>query len=136
MGLKALESGKSGKCEACRAHFRDCGVHSTTWSRIVSNAKRRGLPVTLTPNEVWDLLVQQEFRCRLSGLPIQERENASLDRIDNTKGYVAGNVQWVHKDINRMKNTHTQAYFTDLCRAVAEVSHATDVGQVAARRTA
>ena len=45
--------------------------------------------------------------------------SASLDRIDNTKGYVAGNVQWLHKDINWMKGRFTQPRFLALCRAVA-----------------
>jgi hypothetical protein len=136
VGLKALESGKSKKCSACRALYRNCGVHSSTWTRIVHNANLRNLPVEVTPNEVWDLLIQQDFRCKLSGLHLEERKNASLDRIDNSRGYVAGNVQWVHKDINRMKNIHTQDYFISLCRAVAEVSHETDVGQVAPRSPA
>lgn len=43
---------------------------------------------------------------------------ASLDRIDNTKGYLEDNVQFVHKDINRMKWAHSQQYFIELCSKV------------------
>lgn len=35
----------------------------------------------------------------------------SLDRINNDKGYVRDNVQWVHKDINFMKGKLTNETF-------------------------
>ena len=38
------------------------------------------------------------------GTLLKNEQTASLDRIDSTKGYVPGNIQWVHKDINRIKN--------------------------------
>jgi hypothetical protein len=34
-------------------------------------------------------------------------ETASLDRIDNKKGYIKGNVRWVLLGINYMKNRHS-----------------------------
>ena len=45
---------------------------------------------------------------------------ASLDRIDSTKGYVVGNVQWVLSEINIMKNDLPNEKFLDLCRKVAD----------------
>ena len=44
----------------------------------------------------------------------------SLDRIDNNKGYIEENVQWVHKDINMMKRIYSQDYFIYMCKLVAE----------------
>ena len=43
----------------------------------------------------------------------------SLDRIDSLKGYAIDNVQWVHKDINKMKNIHSQPAFINICKLVA-----------------
>jgi hypothetical protein len=72
---------------------------------------------------VWNLFLSQDRKCALSGIPIgfQDRSGstASLDRIDNSKGYVIGNVQWVHKDVNIMKHTHSQDYFIGLCATIA-----------------
>lgn len=45
---------------------------------------------------------------------------ASLDRIDNSKGYEEGNIQWVHKDVNFMKRTYSQEYFIKLCTLISE----------------
>lgn len=44
--------------------------------------------------------------------------SASLDRIDSSKGYEQGNVQWVHKDINNMKQSFSQDKFIDWCKKV------------------
>ena len=43
---------------------------------------------------------------------------ASLDRIDSKKGYIEGNIQWVHKDINRMKWAFNEDYFIKLCNNI------------------
>lgn len=34
------------------------------------------------------------------------------------KGYVDGNVQWVHKDVNFMKSDLEQSRFIDLCAKI------------------
>jgi len=43
----------------------------------------------------------------------------SLDRIDSGLGYDLGNIQWVHKNVNQMKWTLSQAAFIEICLAVA-----------------
>ena len=43
-----------------------------------------------------------------------------MDRIDSTKGYIKGNVQWVHKTVNIMKNTFDNTLFINLCKKIAE----------------
>lgn len=70
----------------------------------------------------------------MSGLPIvitSTRKNsninfdlqtASLDRINSNLGYEPNNVQWVHKDINKMKLDYNQQYFINMCTYV--VNHA------------
>ena len=71
------------------------------------------------------LLSSSTRQCALSGLPIKlpdrykQTFTASIDRIDSSKGYVKGNVQWVHKDINMMKRNLNQARFVEFCLAVA-----------------
>ena len=45
---------------------------------------------------------------------------ASLDRIDSSKGYIEGNIQWVHKDINRMKGDSSDNDFIKLCKIISD----------------
>jgi len=95
-----------------------------TWSRLKGNARARGIKVTVTKQQVADLFEKQQGKCALSGLllvldaPVGQ-VTASLDRIDSDKGYEPGNVQWLHKEINWMKNTFSQTRFIELCKAVS-----------------
>jgi hypothetical protein len=80
----------------------------------------------LTIEQAWELFLQQERRCNLTGLPLvmydaddSTARSASLDRIDPKGGYVLGNVQWVHKMVNIMKNKFPQDEFIEMCRRVA-----------------
>lgn len=85
---------------------------------------RINIPFDITIEYAWNLFIKQNRKCALSGQLLQfsnesKHNTASLDRIDNTKGYVDGNVQWVHKDINRMKNIFDNDYFVFICKMIA-----------------
>lgn len=91
----------------------------------------------LTTEYLWGLFELQNRKCALTGVDLcfhnlkrhdpktyngnchpDSNGTASLDRIDSSKGYVIGNVQWVHKDINIMKLDHSVDYFIKLCEMV------------------
>ena len=89
--------------------------------------KRKVIDLTIDKEYAWNLFEEQDGKCALSGLvlkfPKKSKDTswtASLDRIDSSKGYIEGNVQWVHKDINMMKRTYSQEYFVYLCNLVAK----------------
>jgi len=102
------------------------------WHRVTQGAKARGLTLTVSIKEAWELYISQDKRCALTGIPITmcdsdvkirkdlSLQTASLDRIDSSKGYVKGNVQWVHKDINLIKMHLNQEYFISLCKQVTD----------------
>lgn len=102
-----------------------------TWRRIQSGASQRNLEFSITIEEAWDIYTSQKGICALSGFPIvldaslgslnkngYQRSTASLDRIESDKGYIKGNVQWVHKDINRLKSNWSEEHFFKMCEAV------------------
>jgi hypothetical protein len=73
----------------------------------------------------WLLFLQQGRHCAVTGLPLTmtrdgHKQTASLDRIDSEKGYVEGNVRWVHTRINLMRLDMTDAEFIRWCKLVAE----------------
>lgn len=81
---------------------------------------RKPIKFNLNIKYIWWLLCRQEHKCKLSGLPIDfKSQTASLDRIDSSLGYIKGNVQWLHKDVNMMKRHYTQDYFLDLCKRIS-----------------
>lgn len=53
-----------------------------------------------------------------------------LDRIDSSKGYIEGNVQWVHKDVNMMKQNYSQKYFIEMCKKIYETNKNIDLTKV------
>jgi hypothetical protein len=100
------------------------------WYSFLRNAKIRNIEVNLTINEASEKLIQQNFKCNLSGLDLYMSKNrdesdkclttASLDRIDSNKNYSYDNIQWIHKDINFMKNKFNENHFIYLCKKITD----------------
>ena len=105
-------------------------ISASRWGQIVASAKLRKIPINVTMKRAWRLYEKQQGRCALTGFPIDfGKENvslrkhegtASLDRIDSDKPYEVGNIQWVHKDVNYMKQWFTQERFFQVCKWVVE----------------
>lgn len=128
----ALYSGQSTKCGSCGSksgsserHLGNNEIIGKYLSNCKHRAKKKGMSFDLTPEYLEYLFKKQQRCCALTKIPLQLRINssnfeftASLDRIDSSKGYVEGNVQWVHKWINKMKLNLPQEKFFELCRAV------------------
>lgn len=103
-------------------------AYKRLWIRIKTAAKHRGLVVEISLEQTINLLEKQEYRCKLTGTQIGiatsskgdaiGETTASLDRVDSAKGYTIDNIQWVHKDVNRMKWDLSQERFIEVCRMV------------------
>jgi Probable Zinc-ribbon domain len=100
------------------------------WHCIYTEShRRRNIPLefTITIEYVWKLFLDQNRRCAFTGkeLTMWGEKNgksvgtASLDRIDSTKGYIDGNVQWIHKELQHMKRNLTDTEFIRICQEVA-----------------
>lgn len=129
-GFEALRSAihlvnnKVACCKSCAK--RKLSFEQSYLNKIKKRAKKSNIEFDLELDFIINLLKEQDYKCKLSGLPIEIRkvwhgqinQTASLDRIDNTKGYIKNNVQWLHKDVNNMKHTFTEKYFIDLCKRI------------------
>lgn len=99
----------------CMQKRVDFGYHQeirqSYWNSIISQAKQRNFDFSITIEYIWELFIRQNRKCKLTGVEIffngcdtgKSLRTASLDRIDSNKGYVEGNVQWVHKKVNKLK---------------------------------
>lgn len=100
------------------------------WSSIKRHAHHRNITFDISMEYAWNLFLDQNRKCILTGCTLEMHKpgrdltnaswTASLDRIDSSKGYVIGNVQWVHNDINLMKRHHSSKRFYELCFAVVD----------------
>lgn len=123
---------RSGKTISCGCKNKLKGISSDLWYNIIKGSlrvrtSRSKLEVNITKEYIYKLFEEQKQVCSLSGLPISlphkwgdRTYTASLDRIDSLKGYVIGNVQWVHKHVNVMKNIYPQDMFIYICNQVSE----------------
>lgn len=97
-----------------RQFYKGCGeLTGSYWGDIVRNAKYRNIEFCITIEEAWDLFLKQNRKCLFTGETLifcrdraKEKgvQTASLDRIDNNKGYNKENCQWIHKRVNKLKN--------------------------------
>jgi AraC-like DNA-binding protein len=104
------------------------------WNQIKRNAETRGYEFSITIEFVWELFEKQNGKCALTGIDLKFGKTvkdqdegggtASLDRIDNDKGYTKSNIQWVHKDVNLMRNAFTIERFREVCDLVARTTKA------------
>lgn len=103
-------------------------ISNMFWSSITISAKKRNLDFLITKEYAYKLFEKQKGICNLSGKNIilcqspeyknRNLKNASLDRIDSKKGYVNGNLQWIHKDINWMKWHFEENLFLEYCKLI------------------
>lgn len=110
-------------------------ISMSLWSHIKHSAKVREIHFDITIEQIWNLFLKQNKKCKISNielvLPIEYKDRvngnftASLDRIDSSIGYVINNIQWIHKDINRMKNDFSEEYFLNLCKIIVENNNIT-----------
>jgi hypothetical protein len=112
-------------------------ISGTIWSKIRKSAEARNLEFSISIEEAWKLFLAQDRQCALTGLPLvmpdwmasrypgSRFKVASLDRIDNSKGYVTGNIQWVAVEINLMKLENSQEGFIELCQLVVNYAKGT-----------
>lgn len=135
--LTALNNGSSKSCGCARYNTlkRKCWtgyeeISGHFWNHIKNRAKKKGQEITISLEHVWELFLKQDRKCAYLGIEIyfpktQNEKNkanftASLDRIDSSKGYIEGNVQWIHKDVNTMKMNFSNDYFINICSIITK----------------
>lgn len=127
---KVSKESFKGVGEISHAYWRELKRGAAGEKSKRKSREARAFDVTI--EEAWDLFLKQDRKCALSGVPLRfitigrsnkqrmKEQTASLDRIDSTKDYTIDNVQWVHKDVNRMKNVYDQTYFIEMCKYIAK----------------
>ena len=95
----------------------------------VTRAKKKGLTHTLTKDYIHTLWIGSGGYCPVTGIKleltpgtIKERNpnGASIDRFDNTKGYVNGNVRIVSTWYNNMKGSWDEEFVQDMAKRMIE----------------
>ena len=100
-----------------KENYRNFGHHFFTVA--FKGAKRRNKtklkkPFTITKDYLKEIFPYEDRRCPVLGIEFKVNKgpgpafnSASLDRIDNDKGYEIGNVMWVCNKVNQIKTSAT-----------------------------
>ncbi len=102
------------------------GIRVSWFNKYKLSAEVRNLEFSITPEYVANLYQEQNHKCALSGIELIFPDvgltgiTASLDRINSNLPYIEGNIQIVHKHINMMKQQHSNDYFIEMCKKVAQ----------------
>ena len=117
------------KCKSCSGHINNfagrVGPMPITWYEVKRKGGiSRGYTWDLTPQYILDMYNNQKGKCALTGWPIGWPDRGltatvSIDRIDSDEGYLQGNVQLLHKDVNMAKQQFSQEYFVHMCESVS-----------------
>ena len=131
-----LRVGKRTTCGAIDKHgaiSRSTGdIRPSLIRRLKTDAKRRNYEFSVDNGYLWNLFCAQSGKCvysdddisfayKRNGI-VSPSTTASLDRIDNNLGYTIGNLQWIHKDLNKMRMCLPEDVFLYWCNAVANKS--------------
>ena len=134
-----IENPMNGKfycSEECEKEYNTKIMDSTDlidW-RMLKNyrswASDRGIDFDIDLDDMKEVYDMQDHKCAITGLSLYFRPTkvASLDRINNAGGYTRDNIQWVHKDINKMRNSYSMEYFVKMCKAVVEYQEGVNNG--------
>jgi transposase len=114
-------------CGCARRKLGCNEIRGQYFSSLIKGAKLRNLEFDITIEQIWDLFLRQGRKCALSGIElffnnyvVGKENTASLDRIDNSKGYIIDNIQWIHKDLNFMKQDFKESDFFNWIKTIYE----------------
>jgi hypothetical protein len=114
------------QCKQCNAYKKSynkntsVGNEQRIFNKFENSAKNRQIEFNLSLQEMFSIY---NGKCNLTDwdLSLSYKDcNASLDRIDSSKGYSLDNIQWVHSMVNMSKNKYNQEDFLKMCKAVAD----------------
>lgn len=110
--------GVSSYCKRCHNEWKETqrkgpkkSAHMK-WKIYVYAAKQKNREFSITEEQYIEIVSQPCFYCKRD-MP------TGMDRIDSSLGYVLENVVSCCVDCNRMKMAHSQEYFLELIRLIA-----------------
>ena len=111
-------SQKENKEKLMKENGKVGDLNLTRYTTLKRSAEKRNIEFSVSLEYLWNLFKSQDQICAITGDYINSIDDASLDRIDSTKGYVEGNVQWVTKQANVSKHIMSMEELYEFCKKV------------------
>ena len=119
--LKKLDGYKEKTAEEKRAS-RIRNISHAIWKKAKDRAQKYGLDFNI---EESDIIIPE--MCPILEVPLEfgtkgnYEFSPSIDRIDNSKGYVKGNIQIISKKANSMKNSASAEELRTFCKNILKM---------------
>jgi predicted DNA-binding transcriptional regulator AlpA len=130
--LPQVDGQRLAQCDAISADIREHMGHR------IKGAQRRckdaGMAFNITFLDALNMYLDQGGKCAVSGIPFRMEQMgrakmrpfaASLDRINNERGYVPGNVRLVCQCINMLMNEWGDTVYQQVAEHVRANAHQT-----------
>lgn len=126
-GHEFLNPNRSYMCSKCAGekrgkehHLQDSyeELYQNKYSKLQRTAEARNIEFSVSKEYLWNLYVEQNKKCAITGDAIPILSNASLDRINSNLGYIEGNVQWTTKQANLSKHIMSMNELYMFCKKV------------------
>ena len=121
-------SNRNFKCAKCAAKERGAAqaerngkigeLTLTRFTKLQRSAEKRNIEFLVSLEYLSNLYKSQNHICAITGRQINSIDDASLDRIDSSKGYIEGNVQWTTYQANVSKHIMTMEELYQFCKDV------------------
>ncbi len=106
--------------------YNQKGIFTEYLHSIRERDKRKKCNSDITEEFLNELWLKQKGKCKLTNIPIHIKKyntrsipnTASLDRIDNSIGYIKGNVQFVAYSINLAKNSFSDKEISEFINEI------------------
>lgn len=122
-------SGKTGTCKACERP-RQAARAKTVLGKcrlIISGCRNRDHSCQIPAEDLVEMYDQQNGKCYYTGIPMlitheqpKHRFLMSIDRKDNSMGYMKDNVVLCTWMVNHSKNTLSHDQFIEICNMVVD----------------
>jgi len=121
-------------CKTCRQSGKIKKINENPYTYLsnlyshIKNKRARSHEFTIEREHLYQIFDKQKGLCSYTGIPMthikdgtgHHNTNISIDRYDNNKGYVSGNIRLVCLAVNMMKYTMDLDEFVQWCKFIAE----------------
>lgn len=121
--MKQWNADNKDKLAAYNKKWAESNGAMYLWTKAKNRARLQGLDFELEPS---DISIPE--LCPYLGIPLvlelgkgHTQNSPSLDRVDNSKGYVKGNIQVISRRANTMKSNASKEELLRFAKAVLNV---------------
>lgn len=135
----SIRNGRDKRCSKCkreqnkqaRTKYSDekrlIKTLQDRWLGARDRAKRKGIPFTISKEDLLNLWNQQNGLCKISKIPMTFEmdegriyTNISIDQIEPGKGYTLDNIQLVCSGVNQLKSNWDMDTVLYICKSIVE----------------